>query len=102
MPAITATATGLRLGVRVSPSAPRTALRGVYGDRLKVVVSAPPEDNRANHELVEALAGWLGLRREQVRVEAGLSSRDKVILVSGLSEVELRSRLAVLLAKSRP
>ena len=86
----------------MSPSAPRTALRGVYGDRLKVVVSAPPEDNRANHELVEALAGWLGLRREQVRVEAGLSSRDKVILVSGLSEVELRSRLAVLLAKSRP
>ena len=67
-----------------------------------MVVSAPPEDNRANHELVEALAGWLGLRREQVRVEAGLSSRDKVILVSGLSEVELRSRLAVLLAKSRP
>jgi uncharacterized protein YggU (UPF0235/DUF167 family) len=74
----------------------------VYGDRLKVAVSAPPEDNRANHELVEAFAGWLGVRREQVRVESGLASRDKVLLLSGLSEVELRSRLATLLAKGRP
>jgi len=67
-----------------------------------MAVSAPPEDNRANQELVGALAGWLGLRREQVRVEAGSTSRDKVVSLSGLSEMELRARLAVLLEKGRP
>jgi uncharacterized protein len=74
----------------------------VYGDRLKVAVGAPPEDNRANQELVEALAGWLGLRREQVRVEAGFASRDKIVSLSGLSEDELRARLTALLGKGRP
>lgn len=95
--AIRAVADGLLVGVRVSPSAPRTALRGLYGDRLKVAVNAPPEDNRANHELAEALAHWLELRREDVRIEAGHASRDKVVAFAGISEAQLRSKLARLL-----
>lgn len=89
------------MGVRVSPSAPRTALRGMYGDRLKVAVNAPPEDNRANHELVEALAGWLGLRRDDVRIEAGHGSRDKMVAFAGITEAQLRTRLAGLLEADR-
>lgn len=85
------------VGVRVSPSAPRTALRGIYGDRLKVSVNAPPEANRANHQLVEALAGWLELRRDDVHVESGHSSKDKVIAFTGIEEAELRSKLTRLL-----
>ena len=83
--------------VRVSPSATRTALQGVYGDRIKVSVSAPPEDNRANRELAETLARWLDVRRDAVCIEAGHGSRDKVVAVSGLGEGELRARLEGLL-----
>ncbi|OFW61055.1 MAG: hypothetical protein A2133_04470 [Actinobacteria bacterium RBG_16_64_13] len=91
----------MRVGVRVSPSAPRTELRGIYGDRLKISVSAPPEDNRANHVLVEALAGWLGMRREAISVESGHGSRDKVVAFVGIDEAELRSRLTGLLEAGR-
>lgn len=94
-------ADSLLVGFRVSPSAPRTALRGVYGDRLKVAVNAPPEDNRANQELVEALAEWLGLRREDVRIETGHGSRDKVVAFTGIDEARLRSKLAGLLQVGR-
>jgi hypothetical protein len=76
-------------------------LRGVYGERLKVAVSAPPEDNRANNQLVEALAQWLGLRRDAVRIEAGHGSRDKVVAFTGIDEAELRSKLAGLLEVDR-
>ena len=86
----------------MAPSAPRTQLRGIYGDRLKMAVNAQPEDNRANSELVEALAGWLGLRRESVRVESGHASRDKVVSFTGMNEAELRSRLDALLEQRRP
>jgi uncharacterized protein (TIGR00251 family) len=90
------------VGLRVSPSAPRTAVRGIYGDRLKVSVNAPPEDNRANDQLVEALAGWLGLRRDDVRIEAGHGSRDKVVAFLGIEEAELRNRLTRLLQREAP
>lgn len=94
--------TGPQLGVRVSPSAPRTRIGGVYGDRLKVAVGAPPEDNRANHELVDALARWLDLRRDAVRIVSGHTSRDKVVSFSGIDEAELRTKLAALLTDRRP
>jgi uncharacterized protein (TIGR00251 family) len=102
LPTITGSGSGLRIGVRVSPSAPRTQLRGVYGDRLKVAVNAPPEDNRANQELVEALAGWLGLDRESVRIESGHASRDKVVSFTGVEEAQMRSKLITLLTGGRP
>jgi len=82
------------IGVRVSPSAARTAVRGLYGERLKVSLSSPPEGGRANRELVGVLAGWLGLRRDRVRVEAGHGSRDKIVAIAGMDEVELRDRIA--------
>ena len=101
-PVVRPGAGGLLVGVRVSPSAPRTAVQGVYGDRLKVSVSAPPEDNRANQELTEALAKWLTLRRGSVRVEVGHGSRDKVVAITGIEEAELRKKLIRLLQGDRP
>ncbi len=65
-------------------------------------VNAPPEDNRANQQLVEALAGWLELRRDEVRIESGHTSRDKVVAFTGVGEAELRNRLAGLLQGKRP
>ena len=90
------------MGVRVSPSAPRTAVRGLYGERIKIAVSAPPEANRANQQLVDALAGWLDMRRDDIRVESGHGSRDKVVAFRGIEEVDLRSRLACLLRADLP
>ncbi len=86
----------LRIGVRVIPSAPRTKLRGIHGDRLKVAVAAPAEDNRANSELVEALADWLALNRTDVRVVKGHASRDKVI---GFKDVD-KARLMTLIREA--
>jgi uncharacterized protein (TIGR00251 family) len=89
------------VGVRVSPSAPRTELRGLHGDRLKVAVAAPPEDNRANRVLEEALADWLGLARGKVRVFKGHASRDKVVAFAELTEARLRELLGAALDKCR-
>ena len=90
------------VGVRVSPSSGRVAVRGMYGDKLKVSLSAPPEDNRANRQLEEALAGWLALPVRSVRVDAGHGSRDKVVAFAGIEEGELRNRLDALLQRVCP
>jgi uncharacterized protein (TIGR00251 family) len=84
----------LLLGVRVSPGARKTRIQGVYGDRLKVLVSAPPEDNRANEELRALLAQVLALPKDYVMVRTGHKSRDKTLLLRGLAERELQARLA--------
>jgi uncharacterized protein (TIGR00251 family) len=84
---------GFLLGVRVTPGARRTRIQGVYGERLKVHISAPPEDNRANEELKTFLARVLDLPRDYVTLRAGHKSRDKTLLLRGLAEGELQARL---------
>jgi uncharacterized protein (TIGR00251 family) len=79
--------------VRVQPRARRNAIAGLKGDALKVCVTAPPEDGRANEAVVELLAETLGVKRRQVEIIAGATSRDKVVRVSGLSSRELAANL---------
>jgi uncharacterized protein len=91
-----------RIAVRVHPGARRDALvaRLVNGD-WKVAVSAPPEGGRANEAVVELLAELLGVKRRQVVVARGASSRAKTVEVTGLETGEAERRLAAALAASK-
>jgi uncharacterized protein (TIGR00251 family) len=100
-PAIRRAGDALLVGFRVSPSAARTAVKGLYGDRVKVAINAPAEDGRANAELIEALARWMGLMRDNIRVKTGHASRDKVLSFEGIEEAELGSKLAALVREDR-
>jgi uncharacterized protein len=90
---ITETAWGSLLGVRVSPGSRRTKILGEYGDRLKVEISAPPENDRANEAVCRLLAEVLGVPRDYVSLRSGHKSRDKSMLVRGLAAEEIRARL---------
>ena len=91
-----------RLAVRVQPGARREALLGRLGSgEWKLAVTAPPEDGRANDAVVELLAELLGLKRRQVSVARGLSSRSKQIEVEGLGEAEAEERLTAALGPGK-
>jgi uncharacterized protein (TIGR00251 family) len=85
---------GVILPVRAQPGARRTAIVGEQGGALKVAVTAPPEDGRANKALVETLRAALKLKRSQVEMLSGASSRDKRFLIRGLTVAELQARVA--------
>ena len=71
---------GCVLSVLVSPGAGRDELRGEHDGRLKVALSAPPEKGKANKSLCAFLAREAGVRRSQVQVISGLTSRQKEVL----------------------
>jgi uncharacterized protein (TIGR00251 family) len=97
MIAITDHAEGLILPVRAQPGARKAGVLGEQGGALKVAVTAPPEDGRANKALVEALRDLLKLKRSEVELLSGATSREKRFLIRGLSAEELRERLRGLL-----
>ena len=82
-----------RLAVRVVARASRNEIAGFEGETLRVRVSAPPVEGRANQALTRLLAEELGVARGDVRVVAGHGSRDKVLAVDGLGAAEVRRRL---------
>jgi uncharacterized protein (TIGR00251 family) len=71
----------LVLSLRVQPRASRDELAGPHGDRLRVRVTAPPVDGRANAHLLRFLASAFGVPPAGVRLEGGETGRDKVVRV---------------------
>jgi uncharacterized protein (TIGR00251 family) len=79
--------------VRVQPRAKRNAVTKVADGSLKVYVTAPPEDGRANEAVVETIAEWLGVKRRQVEIIRGATSRNKVVAVAGVSPTQIKTAL---------
>jgi uncharacterized protein (TIGR00251 family) len=84
----------LSFEIRVHPRAKKNAITGEVGDALKLALTAPPVDGKANAACIEFFAKLLKVPRSSVTIAAGQASRNKVIRVSGLSAEEVRKRLA--------
>jgi uncharacterized protein len=80
---------GATLAVRAQPGARKSAVLGEQANALKVAVTAPPEDGRANSALIEVLRDWLRVKRSQLELVGGAISRNKVFLVRGMTAEEL-------------
>jgi uncharacterized protein (TIGR00251 family) len=87
----------VRLSIHVQPGAKRSAVLGVYGDALKVAISAPPVEGKANEAVGDLIAALLGVPSRAVNVVAGHSSRRKVLSVEGVTLAEASMRVAELL-----
>lgn len=86
-PAWQITTAGLRLRVRVTPRAGRDRLDGLIdlpdGPALKIAVSAPPEDGKANAALCKLLAKFFGTAKSNLTVVSGATARLKQIEIAG-------------------
>ncbi|HEV3078577.1 MAG TPA: DUF167 domain-containing protein [Gemmataceae bacterium] len=97
MIAITENAQGCILPVHAQPGARRNAIVGEHAGALKVAVTAPPQDGRANQALAEVLREALQLKRAQVELMRGHASREKAFLIRGLTRLELEGRVKAFL-----
>jgi uncharacterized protein (TIGR00251 family) len=83
---------GATFPVRVHPWAGRTAITGTMGDALKLSLSSPPLEGKANVALTEFFAEVFSVPRAAVQV-VGERSRNKVIRIAGRSAAELQQKL---------
>jgi len=72
---------GVSLQIQAQPGAKRTEVAGLHGDCIKVRLASPPVDGKANACLVKFIAERLGVKKSQVTITRGLSSRRKTVLV---------------------
>ncbi len=96
---ITRHSEGAILDVRAQPGSKRNAVLGEHSGALKLAVTAPPEDGRANAALVELLRDWLGMKRSQVELVGGQTNRNKTFLIRGVTPEELQETVAAKLVE---
>jgi uncharacterized protein (TIGR00251 family) len=86
---------GATFAIKVHPRARKNAITGERGDALKVSLTAPPVEGKANAACIEFFANLLKVPRSSVTIAAGQTSRNKLIAVAGLTAQQLRDRLPV-------
>ena len=79
--------------VRATPRASRDSIEGELQGALKVRLTAPPVDDRANDALRRLLAEHLNVSFSAVRIVSGEKSRIKIVAIAGVSAAEVRSFL---------
>ncbi len=81
---------GTVLNVKAQPRSSRAGVEGLVGDAVKVRVRCAPVDGKANRELIEALAEAFGLPKSRVVFKSGETSRQKRILLKGVTAADVR------------
>ena len=85
---------GAALTVRVTPRARKTEVAGILEDgTLRIRVTAPPVEGRANAALVDFLAEVLSTRKSRIEIVAGEKGLDKIVSIAGMAAEDVQRRL---------
>jgi uncharacterized protein len=84
---------GCTLAVRVHPGARKNGVTGLHADAVKIALTAPPVDGKANEALIAFLAEALRLPRARIAIVAGVTSRTKTVRITGKSAAEVAAAL---------
>jgi uncharacterized protein (TIGR00251 family) len=87
-------AKGIAFAVKVHPRARKNAITGTVGNALKLALTAPPVEGRANQAVIEFFAELFAIPRSSVTIASGETSRNKVVRISGLNRTTVEQRLS--------
>ena len=80
---------GLVFKVQLQPRASRNQIVGLQGEALKIKLTAPPVDGKANKALVDFLAKKLRVSKSQLQIISGQTSREKQIEATGTTKEDI-------------
>ena len=99
LPCLQVTADGsLLLRLHVQPRAAHNQVAGLQGEALKLRLTSPPVDGKANKAVIATLARLLDLPKSSLTLRSGLQSRTKTVRIDNADEAQVRARLQTLLA----
>jgi hypothetical protein len=86
--------TPLTITVQVQPRSSRDEIIGLHEGRLKIRISAPPVDGKANERLTEVIAKAFGVSKSSVEIVKGHHSRVKTIKISGIGREDYETLIS--------
>ena len=91
---------GVGLALHIQPRAAKSRFMGLYGEALKLAVTAAPTDGRANKAVIAFLASFFKIPKSAVIIKSGQQSRKKRVLLSGISLAEAEKKLKGIIRES--
>jgi hypothetical protein len=89
------TADGVIFHILVLPRSSKCEIVGCQGDCLKMKITAPPLEGRANEECIRFLAASLGVKKARINIVGGLRSKKKTVAVEGLKKEDVEAVITI-------
>ena len=86
---------GILFSAIIQPRSSKNEVTRVYKDALKIRLTTPPVDGKANKACLQFFAKWLGISPSKISIVQGLSSKNKTIEVDGLTEKQFHEILKI-------
>jgi len=87
-------AKGITFAVKVHPRARKNAITGAVSDALKLALTTPPVEGKANQAVIEFFADLFAIPRSSVTIASGETSRNKIVRIAGVSRSVAEQKLA--------
>lgn len=79
--------------IYVQPRASRSGFVGMHDGCLKLAITSPPVDNKANRAVISYLAEFFDIAKNCIRLDSGEKSRRKLLCIKGVGKAEIQERL---------
>lgn len=86
---------GAQFALRVQPRASRNAFAGTMGDAIKLAITAPPVDGKANQAVIEYLSDLFRVPKSSIVIVSGETGRNKLIAIRGMSAAQVLKVLQI-------
>jgi uncharacterized protein (TIGR00251 family) len=90
----------IALTVYVQPRSSRTRVAGMHGNAVKIYVTAPPVENKANGAVILFFADLFGVPKSAVSIKSGGHGRNKKVLIDNIDPGVARKALSKALSKA--
>ena len=90
----------LALNVYVQPRASKNRVAGMHGSAIKVCVTAPPVENKANEAVIHFIADLFGVPKSSISIKSGRQGRNKKVLIMSRALGEAQEILSKALSKT--
>ena len=77
----------MHLFVRVQPKSSKDEFAEVLGDRIKLRITAPPVDGKANKHLIKLLSKWFKVPKSTIEIKSGETGRNKHLIIHNPSQL---------------
>jgi uncharacterized protein len=86
---------GVIISLYVQPNAPKSCIVGEYNGALKIKINAPPEDGKANEEIIRLFSKLLSVPKNKITLLKGHKSKQKKVLILEMRSEQIAERLGV-------
>ena len=79
--------------VKIVPGSSKNKIIGVYNDSLKIAITAPPVEGKANKKCIAYLAKYFEVAKSKIEIISGQTSKNKLIKIYDISQKEFLEKI---------